>query len=152
MAGWRRSQVTPAGSFHVPIPWYPPSHSRPAPNSTPGQMLKHFSVWPGNPWHQNHLEWSFRLRIADLTLASLVAQMVKNLPAMQETQVWPVGWEDSPGEGNGHPLQYSFLGSPTHREAWQATVHGVAKESDTTERLTLFTESLLLKRKLGPLF
>ena len=31
--------------------------------------------------------------------ASLVAQMVKNLPAMQETQGW------SPGEGNGYPLQ-----------------------------------------------
>ena len=25
---------------------------------------------------------------------SLVAQMVKNLPAMQETWVWPLGWED----------------------------------------------------------
>ena len=32
-------------------------------------------------------------------LASLVAQMVKNLPAMQETWVWSLGWEDSPEEG-----------------------------------------------------
>ena len=32
-----------------------------------------------------------------------------------------------PGEGNGNPLQYSCLGNPMHREAWQATVHGVAK-------------------------
>ena len=37
--------------------------------------------------------------------ASLVAQTVKNLPAMQEI----LGWEDSPGEGNGNPLQYSGL-------------------------------------------
>ena len=32
-----------------------------------------------------------------------------------------------PGEGNGNPLQYSFLGNPMNREAWQATVHGLAK-------------------------
>ena len=33
----------------------------------------------------------------------------------------------SPEEGNGNPLQYSCLGDPMDREAWQATVHGVAK-------------------------
>ena len=33
----------------------------------------------------------------------------------------------SPGEGNGNPLQYSFLENPMEREAWWATVHGVAK-------------------------
>ena len=36
------------------------------------------------------------------------------------------------GEGNGNPLQYSCLGNPTHRRAWQAAVHRVAKESDMT--------------------
>ena len=35
--------------------------------------------------------------------ASLVAQMVKNLPAMWETWVWSLGWEDSPGEGKWLP-------------------------------------------------
>ena len=38
----------------------------------------------------------------------------------------------SPGKGNGNPLQYSGLGSPMDRGAWQDTVHGVT-ESDTTE-------------------
>ena len=33
----------------------------------------------------------------------------------------------SPGEGNDNPLQYSYLGNPRDREAWWATVHGVAK-------------------------
>ena len=42
------------------------------------------------------------------------------------------GWGRSPGEGNGYPLRYSCLGNPMNREAWLATVHGVAKESDTT--------------------
>ena len=37
------------------------------------------------------------------------------------------GLERSPGEGNGSPLQCSCLGNPINREAWQATVHGVAK-------------------------
>ena len=44
--------------------------------------------------------------------ASLVAQMVKNRLAMQETWVRFLGWEDSPGEGNGNPLQYSGLENP----------------------------------------
>ena len=38
----------------------------------------------------------------------------------------------SPGEGNGNPFQYSCLGNPMDREAWQATVQGVAEESDMT--------------------
>ena len=36
----------------------------------------------------------------------------------------------SPGEGNGNPLQYSFLENPMDRGAWWATVHRVA-ESQT---------------------
>ena len=33
----------------------------------------------------------------------------------------------SSGVGNGNPLQYSCLGNPMERGAWQATVHGIAK-------------------------
>ena len=33
----------------------------------------------------------------------------------------------SPGVGNGNPRQYSCLGNPMDRGAWQATVHGVAE-------------------------
>ena len=33
----------------------------------------------------------------------------------------------SPGEVNGNPLWYSCLGNPMDREAWRASVHGVAK-------------------------
>ena len=38
----------------------------------------------------------------------------------------------SPGGGNGNPLQYTCLGNPMDRGAWQATVQGVTKESYTT--------------------
>ena len=40
----------------------------------------------------------------------------------------------SPGEGNGNPLQYSCLGNPIDREAYQAIVHRVMKELDITEQ------------------
>ena len=51
-----------------------------------------------------------------ISVASLVDQVVKSLPTVQETRVWSLGWEDSPGEGNS-------CGS-----CW-------CKESDMTERL-----------------
>ena len=53
--------------------------------------------------------------------------MVKNLPAMWETWVQSLDWEDPGRGGHGNPLQYSCLENSTGREAWQATVHGVAK-------------------------
>ena len=37
------------------------------------------------------------------------------------------GWGRPPGEGNGYPLQYSYLEKSMDRGACQATVHGVAK-------------------------
>ena len=42
-------------------------------------------------------------------LASLVAQLVKNAPVMQETLVPSLVWEGPPGEGKSYPLQYSGL-------------------------------------------
>ena len=36
-------------------------------------------------------------------------QTVKNLTAIQETWVRSLGWEDSPGEGKGYPLQHSSI-------------------------------------------
>ena len=39
----------------------------------------------------------------------------------------------SPEEGNGNPLQYSCLGNPMDRGAWQVAVHGVTKELNMTE-------------------
>ena len=62
--------------------------------------------------------------------ASLVAQTVKNLPAMQETWVQSLDWEDSLEKEMA--LQYSYLENATDREAWWAIVHGVT-ESDMTD-------------------
>ena len=56
-----------------------------------------------------------------------MAQIVKNLAASAEDQGSVPGSGRSPGEGNGNPLQYSYLENPMDREAWWATVRGVAK-------------------------
>ena len=53
--------------------------------------------------------------------------VVKNPPANAGDVSSIPGSGRSPGEGHGNPLQYSCLGNPTDRGAWQATVHGVAK-------------------------
>ena len=42
----------------------------------------------------------------------------------------------SPREGHGHPLQYSYLESPTERGAWWATFHGVAKSQTQLKQLS----------------
>ena len=38
-----------------------------------------------------------------------------------------MGQEDNPGEGNGNPLQYSFLGNPMDRGTWWTRVYKVMK-------------------------
>ena len=63
--------------------------------------------------------------------ASLMAQLVKNPPAMQETWVWSLVWED--------PLEKERLPTPTF---WPGEFRGLyspwgRKELDTTERLSL---------------
>ena len=58
---------------------------------------------------------------------SLVAQMVKSSPAMWETWVQSLGWEDSLEQGNGKPTLVFLPENLKDRGAWQATVHGVPK-------------------------
>ena len=67
-----------------------------------------------------------------LSWASLVAQTVKNPPAMRETWVQSLGWEDPLEEAMATHSSILAWRIPMDRGAWEATVHGVA-ESDTTE-------------------
>ena len=69
-----------------------------------------------NNLHDIYTEW-----------ASLVAQTVKNPPAMRETWVPSLGWEDSLEEGMA--THSSILAWRIHmdRGAWRVTVHMVAK-------------------------
>ena len=53
--------------------------------------------------------------------------VVKKLPANAGDIGSIPGLERSPGEGNGNTHQYSCLGNPMNRGAWQAIAHGVTK-------------------------
>ena len=69
--------------------------------------------------------------------------MGKNLPAMRETKVPFLGWED-PLEKGTAPV---FLpGDSRDRGAWWATVHGVTKsQTQLSDSLTFFGKSLVLE-------
>ena len=64
--------------------------------------------------------------------ASLVAQMVKNPPAIRETWVRSLGWEDPLEEGMATHSSILAWRIPMNRGDWQATVQGVT-ESDITQ-------------------
>ena len=73
-----------------------------------------------------------------LVMKSLVIQMVKNLPSMQETQVLSLDWEDPLEEEMETHSNILAWRIPMDRGTWRATVYGIT-ESDMTERLTLST-------------
>ena len=60
-------------------------------------------------------------------LASLVAQLVKNPPAMRETWVQSPGWEDRLEKGMATHSSILAWRIPMDRGAWRATVHGVTR-------------------------
>ena len=59
--------------------------------------------------------------------ASLMTQTVKNPPAVRETWVQSLDWEDPLEEGKATHSSILAWRLPTDRVAWQATVHGVTK-------------------------
>ena len=68
--------------------------------------------------HGNTLQYSW---------ASLVAQIIKNLPAMQESCVQSLGWEDPLEEGMATHSSTLAQRIPKDRGAWQAKIHRVTK-------------------------
>ena len=53
----------------------------------------------------------------------------------------------SPGEGNGNPLQYSCLGNPMDRGAWQAIVHRVAQSWTRLKQLSMHAYDVFIDTK-----
>ena len=120
----------------APLPWFP-RHSFPTVAFTPSvrvlrgvrgkcclsvitEIVVHFQVlWKGlrTPHSCNH----------DLFGASLVAQMVKNLPASAGDPGSSPGLGRFSGEGNDNPLQYSCLENSMERGAWRTTIDRVEK-------------------------
>ena len=97
------------------------------------------------------LSWVINITDGNACGASPVAQLLKNPTVNAEVTrgMSLIPWSGrSPGKGNGNPLQYSCLGNPMDRGAWQATVHGVTKSrtplSDWTTTKKCFVAHLLL--------
>ena len=88
-----------------------------------GRVLFFFS-----PPSTNHFIFPFHCT-TDSVRASLLAQLVENLPAMWETWVWSLGWEDSLEKGTATHSSIPAWRIP--RSPWGR------KESDTTEWLPL---------------
>ena len=80
--------------------------------------------------------------------ASLVAQMVKNLPAMWETRVQSLGWDDPLEKGMATRSRILAWRIPMDRGAWRAYSPWGRKELDTTEQLSTFTFIRLLESDL----
>ena len=76
--------------------------------------------------------------------------MVKNLPAVGETQVGSLGQEDSLEKGMATYSQEPCLENSMDRGVWWATVHGIT-ESDMTKRLTLHFHSSDWKLSMTPI-
>ena len=76
------------------------------------------------------------LGTCSVSWASLVAQMVRNLPAVQEPRVQSLGREDPLEKGNGNPLQYSCQECQGQRSPVGCSPWG-HKESDRTEQRSL---------------
>ena len=73
------------------------------------------------------LSLCFSITYLVLFRAFLIVQLVKNLPAMQETWVQFLGWEDPLEKEMATHSQYSCLENLMDRGAWRATVHGVTR-------------------------
>ena len=92
------------------------------------------------PWVKtlsNHLP----LATSTFSWSSLVAQMVKNLPAVQKASVGRLGWEDSLEEGMATHSSILAWRIPMDRGAWRATVHGVTKSQTRLSDFHWLTDS-----------
>ena len=74
-----------------------------------------------------------------------MARRIKHLPAMQETRVQSLGWEDSLEKEMATHSSILAWRIPWTEEPGGAVVHGVAKESDTAERLMHSLETSLVQ-------
>ena len=138
-------QVCPAPSTHTPLCFCPErtSHSLNALwfGDKPQSSVAKSRGWSdsSNNWQPLALLWVTRWAGPFCTSTQLILTTLKGFPggasgkehACQcsrcKRRRFSPGLGRSPGEGNGYPLQYSYLEKPMDRGAWRATVHVVAQ-------------------------
>ena len=89
-----------------------------------------------------HINFLFSIGVGD----AVIKQLHTDTGDTRDVGSIP-GLGRSPGVENGNPLQYSCLKNPKDRGAWWATVPEVAKELDTTERLSNKVPGTILCRE-----
>ena len=106
------------------IPWR--GAPQPTPAFLPGESSGQRSLAGYSPWGPKELDAIERLSLTHSCIFWCLpgGSMVRNLPANARDVGLIPGLGRSPGEGNGNPLQYSCLGNPMDRGAWQATSMG----------------------------
>ena len=107
---------------------------QPAPVFLPGEPQGQYEM---HAWGRKELDTTWRLNNNKLNyIMELMLSFIAGFPGGSGVKASACNAGDlgsipglgrSPGEGNGNPLQYSCLENPVDREAWWATVHGVAK-------------------------
>ena len=98
--------------------------------------------WSLSHWTTREIPYLLFLISCWVLRASLVAQSVKNLPAMQETWVQFLGQEDPLEKEMATCSSILTWRIPMDRGAWQATVHGVAMSRTWLSDFTFFSLSL----------
>ena len=115
-----------------PTPVFLPGESQ---GREPGRLLSMGSHRVGHNWRD-------LAAAAEHHRASLVAQMVKRLPAMRETWIHSLG--KNPWRRKWQPTPVLLPGNSMDRGAWQATVYGVSK---SRTRLSDFTSQNILSSR-----
>ena len=106
-------------------------------NATILQCSAFFMVQLSHPYIANSLaRYLYLACLWEFSEAYLCHQNIQSFPGGSDSKASACNMGDlglipksgrSPGEGNGNPLQYACLENPMNGEAWQATVHQVAK-------------------------
>ena len=95
------------------------------------RLDKLYLEWKDWKDHQQSLKLCTKMLVLkehlEVFIAILVTQTVKNPPAMRETWVRSLGWEDPLEEGMANHSSILAWRIPMDRGTWWATVHGVAK-------------------------
>ena len=129
--GDSQSKNTRMGSHSLLQGIFPTQGSNPGPRHC-RQLLQCLS-------HQGRCIYRVRSlaqeHLLQYSLASLLAQSVKNLPVMLETWVQSLSWED-PREKGMATYSSSCLENPMDGEGWQATVYGFQRVGQTIEQVT----------------
>ena len=94
----------------------------------------------GKGWNEIHIEaqtWMGKFKDTYIKEMYPGRHSVKNLPANAGDSISIPEWGRSPGGGLSNTLQYSCLGNPVDRRAWQGTVYRVRHILATKQQLNI---------------